>query len=102
MKAETGWEPLADHPAAVTFTPIHTSAQVSGTVRAGQARYSAEVTALTVTITAEAAREEDLPAVTEKALKGIDVRVWPYPVDQQMLIDAVMELEAYNRQRAEA
>ena len=48
------------------------------------------------------AREEDLPAVTEKALKGIDVRVWPYPVDQQMLIDAVMELEAYNRQRAEA
>ena len=48
------------------------------------------------------AREEDLPAVTEKALKGIDVRVWPYPVDQQMLIDAVMELDAYNRQRAEA
>ena len=48
------------------------------------------------------AQEEDLPAVTEKALKGIDVRVWPYPVDQQMLIDAVMELEAYNRQRAEA
>ena len=40
--------------------------------------------------------------MSEKALKGIDVRVWPYPVDQQMLIDAVMELAAYNRQRAEA
>ena len=39
------------------------------------------------------ARPEDLPAVTEKALAGIDVRVWPYPVAQQMLIDAVMELE---------
>ncbi len=39
------------------------------------------------------AREEDLPAVTEKALQGIDVRIWPYPVDQQMLIDGVMELE---------
>lgn len=25
------------------------------------------------------ARPEDLPAVTEKALAGIDVRVWPYP-----------------------
>ena len=36
---------------------------------------------------------QDLPAVTEKALAGIDVRVWPYPVTQQMLIDAVMELE---------
>ena len=46
------------------------------------------------------AREEDLPAVTEKALQGIDVRIWPYPVDQQMLIDGVMELEAYNRQQA--
>ena len=39
------------------------------------------------------AKPEDLPAVTEKALAGIDVRVWPYPVAQQMLIDAVMELE---------
>ena len=39
------------------------------------------------------ARPEDRPAVTEKALAGIDVRVWPYPVAQQMLIDAVMELE---------
>ena len=42
-------------------------------------------------------RPEDLPAVTEKALNGIDVRVWPYPVDQQMLIDGVMELEDYDR-----
>ena len=42
---------------------------------------------------------EDLPAVTDKALKGIDVRVWPYPVDQQMLIDGVMELEEYDKER---
>ena len=42
------------------------------------------------------------PAVTEKPQRGIAGRVWPYPVDQQRLIDAVMELEAYNRQRAEA
>ena len=42
---------------------------------------------------------EDLPAVTDKALKGIDVRVWPYTVDQQMLIDGVMELEEYDRER---
>jgi len=39
------------------------------------------------------ATPEDLPAVTEKALNGIDVRVWPYPVTQQMLIDGVMALE---------
>lgn len=70
VKAEADWEPLADHPAAVTFTPIHTSVQVSGTVRAGQARYSAEVTALTVTITAEAAREEDLPYGTMMRLRA--------------------------------
>ena len=36
---------------------------------------------------------EDPPAVTEKALAGIDVRVWALSVTQQMLIDAVMELE---------
>ena len=70
VKAETGWAPLADHPAAVTFTTIHPSAQVSGTVRAGQARYSAEVTALPVTITAEAAREEDLPYGTMMRLRA--------------------------------
>ena len=39
------------------------------------------------------ARPGDLKAVTDKALAGIDVRVWPYPVDRQMLIDGVMELE---------
>ena len=33
------------------------------------------------------------PPLREKALAGIDVQVWPYPVAQQMLIDAVMELE---------
>ena len=43
------------------------------------------------------ARPEDLPAVTEKALAGIDVRVYPYPVTQQMLIDGVMELESIQK-----
>jgi glycerol dehydrogenase-like iron-containing ADH family enzyme len=43
------------------------------------------------------ATPEDLPAVTEKALAGIDLRVYPYPVTAQMLIDGVLELEAYNR-----
>ena len=33
---------------------------------------------------------------TLKALAGIDLRVWPYPVDAQMIIDGIMELEAYN------
>ena len=42
------------------------------------------------------AEPEDLDAVTDKALAGIDVRVWPYPVTKQMLIDGVMELEAYH------
>ena len=70
VKAETDWKPLADHPAAVTFTPVHTSARVTGSAQAGQARYSAEVTALTVTITAEAAREEDLPYGTMMRLRA--------------------------------
>ena len=46
------------------------------------------------------ARSEDLDAVTDKALAGIDVRVYPYPVTKQMLIDGVMELEEYNRRSA--
>lgn len=42
----------------------------------------------------------DLNAVADKALAGIDVRVYPYPVTKQMLIDGVMELEAYSRANA--
>ena len=42
------------------------------------------------------ATPEDLEKVTAKALAGIDLRVWPYPVDAQMLIDGIMELEAYS------
>ena len=42
------------------------------------------------------AKPEDLDKVTAKALAGIDVRVWPYPVTAQVVIDAIMELEAYN------
>lgn len=47
------------------------------------------------------ATPEDLSAVTVKALAGIDVRVYPYPVTEQMIVDGIMELEAYN-QRVEA
>lgn len=42
------------------------------------------------------AAPDDLEAVTAKALAGIDVRVWPYPVDAKLIIDGIMELEAYN------
>ena len=38
----------------------------------------------------------DLEKVAAKALAGIDLRVWPYPVDAQMLIDGMMELEDYS------
>ena len=40
---------------------------------------------------------DDLPASTEKALQGIDVRVYPYEVTQQMLIDGVKELEELQK-----
>jgi len=42
------------------------------------------------------AAPEDLEKVTAKALAGIDLRVWPYPVDARMLIDGIMEMEAYD------
>ena len=70
VKAETSWEPLADHPAAVTFTPVHTTVRTAGTARAGDVRYTAEVTALTVTLAAEADREEDLPYGTMMRLRA--------------------------------
>ena len=41
----------------------------------------------------------DLPAVAEKALKGIDVRVWPYKVTAEMIIKGILDLEAYNDER---
>lgn len=44
------------------------------------------------------ATAEDLDKVTTKALAGIDVRVWPTPVTAQTIIDAIMELEEYNKQ----
>ena len=43
------------------------------------------------------ARPEDLAAVTAQALAGIDVRVYPYPVTEQMIVDGIMELEAYHQ-----
>ncbi len=36
---------------------------------------------------------DDLPTITAKAISGMDMNVWPYPVSQQMLIDAALELE---------
>lgn len=39
------------------------------------------------------AKSEDLPAVIEKVLADIDGPVWPYPVAQQIPIDAVVEQE---------
>ena len=43
------------------------------------------------------ATPEDLDKVTTKALAGIDVRVWPYPVDAEMIVNGIMELEEYNK-----
>lgn len=40
------------------------------------------------------AKPEDLPAVAEKALQGIDVRKWPYAVTVEMIVDGIQELEA--------
>ncbi|MDY3868063.1 MAG: iron-containing alcohol dehydrogenase family protein [Pyramidobacter sp.] len=37
-----------------------------------------------------------IPMVAEKALKGIDVRVYPYPVTHEMIVSAVKELEDYS------
>ena len=45
------------------------------------------------------ATPEDLDKVTTKALAGIDVRVWPYPVDAEMIVNGIMELEEYNKAR---
>ena len=42
----------------------------------------------------------DLAAVTAKALAGIDVRVYPYPVTEQMIVDGIMELETYHHSHA--
>ena len=42
------------------------------------------------------AKAEDLAKVTAKALAGIDVRVYPYTVTEQMIVDGIMELEAYD------
>ena len=46
------------------------------------------------------ATTDDLEKITTKALAGIDLRVWPYPVNAQTLIDAIMDLEAYNQTQA--
>lgn len=40
------------------------------------------------------AKPEDLPAVAEKALQGIDVRKWPYAVTVEMIVGGIQELEA--------
>lgn len=43
------------------------------------------------------AKPEDLPAVAEKALQGIDVRKWPYEVTVEMIVNGIQELEAATR-----
>ena len=43
------------------------------------------------------AKPEDLEAVTTKALAGIDVRVYPYPVTAEMIVAGIMEMEEYHR-----
>ena len=42
------------------------------------------------------AKAEDLAKVTSKALEGIDVRVYPYTVTEQMIVDGIVEMEAYD------
>lgn len=42
------------------------------------------------------AQPGDLRAVAEKALQGIDVRKWPYEVTADMIVNGVLELEAYS------
>jgi glycerol dehydrogenase-like iron-containing ADH family enzyme len=42
------------------------------------------------------AKPEDLTAVAEKALKGIDVRKWPYEVTVDMIVKGIERLEAYS------
>ena len=42
------------------------------------------------------AKPEDVPAVAEKALKGIDVRKWPYEVTVDMIVKGIGELEEYS------
>lgn len=38
----------------------------------------------------------DVKTVAAKALKGIDVRKYPYEVTEDMTVDAITELEKYN------
>lgn len=42
------------------------------------------------------ATEDDLEKMTEKALAGIDVRVYPYTVTSEMIIAGIKELEEYD------
>lgn len=39
---------------------------------------------------------QDLPTVAKKALMGIDVRKYPYEVTEDLIINAIKELEEYN------
>ena len=43
------------------------------------------------------ATEQDLPKVAKKALMGIDVRKYPYEVTESLIINAILELEEYNK-----
>ena len=52
---------------------------------------------LPVCLTDIHATPDDLEKVTAKALAGIDVRVWPYPVSAETIVGAIMELEEYHK-----
>lgn len=41
------------------------------------------------------AAKDDLPKVAKKALMGIDLRKYPYEVTEDMIINAILELEEY-------
>ena len=43
------------------------------------------------------AKPQDLKAVAEKALQGIDVRKWPYEVTVDMIVQGIQRLEAYSQ-----
>ena len=48
------------------------------------------------------ATEDDLQKVADKALKGIDVRVYPYEVTHAAIINGIREMEEYNRGQEQA
>lgn len=42
-------------------------------------------------------KEEELPVAAQKALQGIDLKVYPYEVSAKMIVDGILELEEYQK-----